>query len=210
MTQRERRIGLEGWTDAVSDANGYQMVVAGPGTGKTEFLVKRVEHIVTSEAARRDEVVVLSFSRRSASDLRNRIEGAVEVTGVPIDVTTFHSLALRLIETAGDGERLTPLTTPEQVGVVAEILAAERAEDWPITYRGILGTGAFAVEVADFLMRCSERLLTPDDLAERAKNRADWRGLPGLYRRYIQHLDELGRTDYGTLLVSASASRCKS
>jgi superfamily I DNA/RNA helicase/CRISPR/Cas system-associated exonuclease Cas4 (RecB family) len=58
--------------------------------------------------------------------------------------------------------------------------------------------------VADFLMRCSERLLSPEDLDERAAARADWRGLPGFFRRYRDHLAETGRTDYATLLVSAT------
>lgn len=122
---------------------------------------------------------------------------------MPLDTTTFHSLALRLLETASQGGPPTPLTTPEQVSVVAEILEDEDPVDWPITYRGILSTPAFAAEAADFVMRCSERLLSPDDLAVRAAERADWRGLPGLYRRYLDRLREIDRTDYGVLLVSA-------
>ena len=179
------------------------MVVAGPGTGKTEFLVRRVEHIVANRLASRDQIVVLSFSRRASGDLRRRIEARLGATGVPIDVTTFHSLALRLVEAGADGKRPTPLTTPEQVRVVARTLAREDPEDWPVTYRGILETPPFATEVADFLMRCSERLLSPDDLSSRAAERSDWRGLPGLYRRYLDHLSEIDRTDYGVLLATA-------
>ncbi len=202
-TKREKRIGPDEWSQAIADTDGYQMVVAGPGTGKTEFLVRRVSHLVASGLARRDEIVVLCFSRRASADLARRIEDSIGATGIPVDTTTFHSLALRLIEAATDGERLVPLTTPEQVGVVSEILAAEDPAPWPITYRGILGTPAFAAEVADFLMRCSERLLTPDELETRARSRSDWSGIPGLYRRYLAHLTESGRTDYGTLLTTA-------
>ena len=202
-TKRETRIGPDEWARAIAETGGYQMVVAGPGTGKTEFLVRRVAHLVSTGLARRDEIVVLCFSRRASASLARRIEDSIGATGVPVDTTTFHSLALRLIEAATDGDRLVPLTTPEQVGVVADILAAEDPTAWPITYRGILGTPAFAAEVADFLMRCSERLLTPDDLEARARSRSDWRGLPGLFRRYLAHLITTGRTDYGTLLTTA-------
>lgn len=204
MAASETRVSPEEWPRALEEPDGYQMVVAGPGTGKTEFLVRRLDHILTTELARRDEVIVLSFSRRASGDLRRRIEETVGVTGVPIDTTTFHSLALRLLETAGEGDRPTPLTTPEQVHLVAGILATEDPEDWPLTYRGIIRTPAFAAEVADFLMRCSERLLSPDDLAARARERADWRGLPGLYSRYLAALEDSGRTDYGVLLASAA------
>lgn len=199
----ENRIGPADWPAAVADADGYQLVVAGPGTGKTEFLVRRVEHIVSSELAGRNEVVVLCFSRRAAGDLRRRIEGSIGATGVPIDTTTFHSLALRLIEAVGGGDAPTVLTTPEQVGLVSEMLAEEDPANWPALYRGILTTSAFASEVGDFLMRCSERLLDPEDLAALAAERADWRGLPGLFRRYLDRLANTNKTDYGVLLSAA-------
>jgi superfamily I DNA/RNA helicase/RecB family exonuclease len=197
------RLRPEDWPDAIAETGGRQIVVAGPGTGKTEFLVRRVAHLLESGLARPEEIVVLSFSRRASARLEKRIDEARGAAGVPVDVGTFHSLALRLIEAATSGDRPVPLTTPEQVGLVRAILSAEDPGDWPLIYRGILDTQAFSAEVADFLLRCSERLLTPDDLAERARERADWRGLPGLHSRYLHRLSELGRTDYGVLLSQA-------
>ena len=186
----------------MANPHGAQSIVAGPGTGKTEFLVERVAHIVDSGLARRDQISFLTFSRRSAGDIRRRVSAVLGSSGAPIDASTFHSLALRLLE-AGTGVRPVPLTAPEQVGVVAGLLADENPDAWPSTYRGILGTRMFAAEIADFLTRCSERLLSPSDLEERALQRADWKGIPALFSRYRQALDDLGRTDYGTLLVSA-------
>jgi superfamily I DNA/RNA helicase/RecB family exonuclease len=197
------RLTPDDWPDALDDAEGRQIIVAGPGTGKTEFLIRRVARILESGRARPSEVVVLSFSRRASASLKGRIEEAVGVTGVPVDVTTFHSLAIRLIEAVTGGQRPIPLTTPEQVGLVGQILRQEDPSDWPLTYRGILDSHAFSAEVADFLLRCSERLLSPEDLAERSRDRPDWRGLPGLYSRYLATLDDIGRTDYGVLLSRA-------
>lgn len=177
--------------------------MAGPGTGKTEFLIRRVARIVETGRARSSEIVVLSFSRRASASLKRRIEEAVGTTGIPIDVTTFHSLAIRLVEAVTGGQRPLPLTTPEQVGLVRQILRSEDPSAWPLIYQGILDSHAFSAEVADFLLRCSERLLSPEDLAERARERADWKGLPGLYSRYLATLEEIGRTDYGVLLSRA-------
>jgi len=125
VDEREIRVAPEDWQPAIESTKGHQIVVAGPGTGKTEFLVRRVGHLVESGKAARSELVVLCFSRRAAADLRVRIEDIVGATGVPIDVTTFHSLALRLLETAADGTRPVPLTTPEQIAVVADLLETE-------------------------------------------------------------------------------------
>ncbi len=199
---RETRIGLDGWPAAISRTDGYQIVVAGPGTGKSEFLVRRIAHILET-GGRPAEVVLLCFSRRAAATLRRRVSATPG--GSAVDVTTFHSLALRLLEGNRDRPPPSPLTTPEQIAFVAGVLAEEDPASWPLTYRGILGTTAFAAEVADFLMRCSERLLTPEDLAALAETRADWRGLAGLYRRYLGRLDSAGRTDYGVLLATTVA-----
>ena len=124
----ETRVGPEHWSQAIADTDGHQIVVAGPGTGKTEFLVRRVGHLIAELDVPRDQVVVLCFSRRASADIGRRIESRIGATGIPIDTTTFHSLALRLIEAVSDGERPTPLTTPEQVGVVAGILGTERSK----------------------------------------------------------------------------------
>ncbi len=197
------RLDLDDWPDALADTDGRQIIVAGPGTGKTEFLVRRVGEIIQSGRAEPAQVVVVSFSRRATARLGAKIEEVVGASSVPVDVTTFHSLALRLVETVSGGERPLPLTTPEQVALVRATLAEEDPGDWPVIYRPILDSQPFATEVADFLLRCSERLLTPDDLADRARERADWSGLPGLFRRYLDRLAALGRTDYGVLLERA-------
>ncbi|MGH8948364.1 MAG: UvrD-helicase domain-containing protein, partial [Acidimicrobiia bacterium] len=185
----EIRLEPEDWSPALADADGPQIIVAGPGTGKTEFLVRRVCALIESGRARRDQIALLTFSRRAAGDIRRRVDAALSGGGMPIGASTFHSLALRLLEAASESDRPIPLTTPEQIGLVGELLRTEDPEQWPILYRGILGTPAFAGEVADFLMRCSERMLSPQDLEARATERADWRGIPGLFRRYRETLE---------------------
>jgi superfamily I DNA/RNA helicase/RecB family exonuclease len=204
VTVRETRIGTADWPAAIPRSDGYQMVVAGPGTGKTEFLVLRVAHILETGKALPSEMAVLCFSRRAAATLKERVVEAAGNRGSAVDVATFHSLALRLTERITGSPGLSPLTTPEQVALVADVLADEDPGDWPPPHRGILTTPVFAGEVADFLMRCSERLLDPVDLEAMARRRADWRGLPGLYGKYLDRLRSSGRTDYGVLLADTA------
>lgn len=200
---REFRVAPDDWGRWIEETDGHQMVVAGPGTGKTEFLIRRVAHLVESGKAHRNEVAVLAFSRRAAADIRRRVDERLGGSGMPIESATFHSLALRILEHSS-GARPIPLTAPEQAALVQRLLGEEEPSSWPVTYRGILHTPAFAIEIADFLMRCSERLLSPDDLSTLAAARADWRGIPGLFARYRSTLADSGRTDYGMLLVSAA------
>ncbi len=204
----EWRVSPQEWDEAVAAAFGPQLVVAGPGAGKTEFLVRRAVHLVDREGLRPDELLLLSFSRRSASDLRSRVEGRLARSFASLSASTFHSLAYRLLEmhapaALGWQQMPTLLTSPEHVSLVAELLRAEDPEQWSPRYRDMLATRTFAEEVRDFLLRCQEQLLGPADLA--ARHRADWRGLPGFYTRYQEALRARGRIDYGTLQAEAVA-----
>jgi superfamily I DNA/RNA helicase/RecB family exonuclease len=202
----EVHIEPDEWDAAIAEPDGPQLVVGGPGSGKTEFLVRRAQHLVDTGVSP-DEILLLSFSRRGAGDLRRRVEDRLDrsLTGIP--AFTFHSLALRIIEAHGaHGDWTTaptPLTGPEQVSLVAAVLAGEDPDDWPLPYRRLLPTRSFATEVTDFCLRAAERLIGPDDIE--AMGRADWRGIPGFMRRYHRALVARGRIDYGTLQAEAVA-----
>ncbi|MFO7547401.1 MAG: ATP-dependent DNA helicase [Acidimicrobiia bacterium] len=203
----EHRVDPTDWPAAVADIAGPQLVVAGPGAGKTEFLVRRAAHLLNSDAARAAELVVLTFSRRAADRLRRRILDAVGGSPDPLEVSTFHSFAFRMMEARlaarGAGAMPSLLTGPEQVALVGTLLHDEDPSGWPLPSRGLLGTSTFAEEVADFLLRCRERLIGPERLEDMAFDRPDWRALPGFFRRYEERLRREHRIDYGGLLATA-------
>ncbi|OFW67350.1 MAG: hypothetical protein A2Z12_06505 [Actinobacteria bacterium RBG_16_68_21] len=192
------------WDPVVADASGPQLVVAGPGAGKTEFLVRRARALIAGGVPP-ESILLLSFSRRGAADLRARVADGLRRSFTVIPALTFHSLAIRVVEAhgaAGDWPTMpTLLTGPEHVALVAELLAAEDPGDWPLPFRPLLQHRSFADEVADFGLRAAERLIGPDEI--RRFGRADWRALPGFFERYRAALVARGRIDYGSLQVEA-------
>mgnify|MGYP001811837325 CR=1 FL=1 len=130
----EIRLSPNGWAEALATIAGPQIVVGGPGTGKTEFLVRRAANLLATTGVATSSLLILSFGRRGVADLRDRIRSSVGSVG-DLDVATFHSYAMRLIEAHGSslGWRGTPqvLTGPEQLALVAELLAVppETARD---------------------------------------------------------------------------------
>lgn len=206
-TTPEIRIGPDGWDDAIAATDGPQLVVAGPGAGKTEFLVRRALHLIDG-GVHPEQILVLSFSRRGAADLRTRIGAGLGRSITTVPASTFHSLAFRLLEAHGidgSGPGAVPalLTGPEQVAVVADLLGSEDPGAWPVLYRGLLGTAGFADEVADFVLRCREHLIDPAALAAKAADRPQWRALPAFLERYQAELRRRARIDYGSLQAEA-------
>jgi superfamily I DNA/RNA helicase/RecB family exonuclease len=198
-----QRIGPEDWPQAIARTQGPQMVVSGPGAGKTEFLVRRALHLI-EQGVRPESLLLLSFSRRSASDLRRRISDGIAGSFTEVSSSTFHGLAARLLEAYGPGVLgLTKvpalLTAPEHVDLVRRLLATEDPGRWPVAHRGMLGSATFAADVAEFLQRCRELLIDAPTLATRVEDRQQWRGLDAFLTRYDAQLLEEGRIDYGTL-----------
>lgn len=71
------------------------LVIAGPGSGKTRVLAARFSRLV-QDGARPERVLAVTFTNRAAREMRARVSGSVP--GVPIEnITTFHSLGLRLL-----------------------------------------------------------------------------------------------------------------
>jgi DNA helicase II / ATP-dependent DNA helicase PcrA len=86
---------------------GPLLIVAGPGTGKTRTLTHRIAHLVTAEAVPAEHCLAITFTRRAAEELRERLSGLLgAVPGVP--VTTFHALGLRILREQAERAGLTP------------------------------------------------------------------------------------------------------
>ena len=141
----DTRLDPDDWPDAVAETDGPQLVVAGPGAGKTEFLVRRAAHLL--EGGRpAHSIRILTFSRRGASELSHRLRRRLPADTAPAPASTFHSLAARVLETHGPtafgwDEPPALLTGPEQVSLVGELLADEDPLRWPGGFRGLPGCG---------------------------------------------------------------------
>lgn len=94
-------------------------VVAGPGTGKTFVISRRVARLLKS-GERAVRIFALTFSRHAAAEMRERINEA-HPAGWRIRVSTFHSFALRIM-------RLSPLNFGLRPGFT--ILDEEDAISW--------------------------------------------------------------------------------
>ncbi|WP_201294879.1 MULTISPECIES: ATP-dependent DNA helicase [unclassified Nocardiopsis] len=181
----------------VDHEGGPLLVLAGPGTGKTTTIVEAVVDRVDRRGVDPSRVLVLTFSRKAAQELRERITARLRRTTREPLALTFHSYAYALIrrefQRMGD---LPPrlLSGPEQLMEVRELLTGESRDggaDWPERLRPALETRGFAEELRDFLMRAQERGMGPEDLERlgRERDRDDWVAAAGFLDRYTGRFD---------------------
>ncbi|MGC4111175.1 MAG: ATP-dependent DNA helicase [Nocardioides sp.] len=155
----------------VDHESGPLLVLAGPGTGKTTTLVESVADRIERRGVHPDAVLGLTFSRKAAEHLRDRVAARVGRTMSGSTCATFHSFAYGLIRqwTPRElyDEPLRLLSAPEQDVVLQQILTRE-AESivWPDALAGAIGTRGFAGEVAQVLARAQEKGLGWESLRE--------------------------------------------
>jgi len=90
-------------SDNVHELPGPVLVLAGPGTGKTQRLAKRIKYLVEAHHAQPDEITVVTFTAAAAQNMRNRLSDGskpdlyVPHPSQPKLICTLHSLAHRVI-----------------------------------------------------------------------------------------------------------------
>lgn len=84
--------------EAVDTLDGPVMVVAGPGTGKTQVLALRIAHILEKTDTEPSGILCLTFTRSGVSAMRSRLESYIGETARDVTITTFHSFAITLVE----------------------------------------------------------------------------------------------------------------
>ncbi|ALC20999.1 ATP-dependent helicase [Streptomyces pristinaespiralis] len=194
----------------VDHGDGPLLVLAGPGTGKTTTLV---EAVAARIAAGTDpsRILVLTFSRKAAVELRDRMALRLGGARGP-QATTFHSYCYALVRAHQDAdlfaEPLRLLSGPEQDVTVRELLAGQiglPGVRWPDELRACLTTRGFADEVRAVLARSRELGLGPDSLARFAARtgRPDWGAAASFLAEYLDVLDLQGVLDYAELVHRA-------
>lgn len=79
---------------------GSQLVLAGPGSGKTKVIVHRVAWLLRECMVLPEDIMVLSYNRSAAVEIRKRLWGLIGADAAGVTVQTLHSLAMRLTGTS--------------------------------------------------------------------------------------------------------------
>jgi superfamily I DNA/RNA helicase/RecB family exonuclease len=196
----------------VDHPGGPLLVLAGPGTGKTTTLVEAVVDRIDRRGAAPDSVLALTFSRKAAEQLRDRVTARLGRTTATTLCATFHSFAYGLVRQFSPPHLydapLRLLSAPEQDVVLRDLLHdTPEAVRWPESLRRAMGTRGFADEVRTVLSRAREKGLDGPGL----RRLGEQHDVPefvaaGLFLdAYLENLDLQSATDYGDLIRRAVA-----
>ncbi|HSV96578.1 MAG TPA: ATP-dependent helicase [Spirochaetota bacterium] len=81
---------------------GVTLVIAGAGTGKTKTLIAKLTAIISRDKIPPENILVLTFSRKAAEEIRNRVQEEIGASALGLPAETFHSFSLSLLRSHSD------------------------------------------------------------------------------------------------------------
>ena len=211
--------------NAVTSEHVQIGVIAGPGTGKTHTLTRRIAWLVGRRGIRPDEVLAVTFTRRAAAEMGERIAVLLGSGGEAPVTTTFHGLAWRILREhtpQAFGSGTMKVATPEEItallqearGLSRQRAASEvsrlerlrrmegwhhdqRARDEVETYRALLRDRGW-VDFTDLILVCVELLEAHTEYAEALQQRFRW--------IFVDEFQDIDRSQYHLLRLLVPSS----
>ena len=113
---------------AVSHFNGPCLVLAGPGSGKTLTIAKRIEYLIKVYKVRPEEILVITFTKYAAQEMRKRFYQIMESDGFPVNFGTFHSVYYWILKWAYGLDHKSLLSDGEKYALLRQV-AGDQIED---------------------------------------------------------------------------------
>ena len=86
--------------NAIRHKDGPMMVLAGPGSGKTLVITKRVQYLIEQHHVPPSEILVITFTRAAAREMRERFGNLIDGRNVPVTFGTFHAVYFTVLKHA--------------------------------------------------------------------------------------------------------------
>jgi DNA helicase-2/ATP-dependent DNA helicase PcrA len=105
--------------------DGYNLILAGPGSGKTRVIIYRVAYLI-ARGVPADSILLVTFTRRAAREMINRLDTLIGSKASQVWAGTFHHIGNRLLrksaEVLGFGPNFTILDGEDQLDLVRQAM----------------------------------------------------------------------------------------
>lgn len=112
-------VGLDEFQEnAVKNPNNQILIVAGPGSGKTTVLTKRLAYMISEKNVPAEKCLAITFTRKAAQEMRERLSKLLKEKVAGLNIHTFHSLCFSILkenyETLGLAEDFRVISKEEK------------------------------------------------------------------------------------------------
>lgn len=180
----------EAQTQAIQHTDGPCLVLAGPGSGKTLTIVNRVKYLIEKQKVRPEEILVVTFTRFAAAEMKSRLCLVMGKRDLPVTVGTFHGIYYGILKWAYRMNQENILSETEKYQILRGVINKERME--------IFDEEDFIQDIAAEIGKVKNNRIPLEEFVSE-KCSAD--AFHNIYRNYEQHRKELKKIDFDDMLV---------
>ncbi|MFT7507042.1 MAG: DNA helicase-2/ATP-dependent DNA helicase PcrA [Acidimicrobiales bacterium] len=152
--------------ESVDTIEGPVMVIAGPGTGKTQILTLRIANILLKTDVAPESILALTFTESGAKAMRERLRRYIGSRAYQVPIYTFHGFAQKLIKDYPDAYQRViggrPASDLEKITLIESIL-----EGGEVKLLRPMGAPAYYVShILRMFGQMKQEYVTPDDFAK--------------------------------------------
>lgn len=192
-SRKERGIFDEGRETAIHHVHGPLEILAGHGTGKTTILLERYAHLVRERLAWPYEVLLLTFTRHAAIELRERLQLLLGEDVNDLPIYTLHAFARLILANTSDRRQPLRIYDPNRAfQILKQAMRDVRLPEtvWPAPF------------VADLIADAKERGVRPEEFVTVSDSPAQ-QAVARAYARYQELLAQAHAVDFADLLMTA-------
>ena len=180
----------EAQTQAIQHTDGPCLVLAGPGSGKTLTIVNRVKYLIEKQKVRPEEILVVTFTRFAAAEMKSRLCLVMGKRDLPVTVGTFHGIYYGILKWAYRMNQENILSETDKYQILRGVINKERME--------IFDEEDFIQDIAAEIGKVKNNRIPLEEFVSE-KCSAD--AFRNIYRNYEQHRKELKKIDFDDMLV---------
>lgn len=109
---------------AVLHREGPMLVLAGPGSGKTTVITRRIENLIKNKSASPSEILVITFTKAAAGEMKERFLRLMPQEGRRVTFGTFHAVFFMILKYAYHFEASSILREEEKVQLMREMITS--------------------------------------------------------------------------------------
>lgn len=152
---------------AVRQIDGPVLVIAGPGTGKTQLISTRVGYILKNTDTPAEAILLLTFTEAGVQAMRERLSRLIGGSAYDVHLNTYHAFGGEIFRRYPDYFEGQSLTLLEELGadsLLRDIIAKLSYSD-PLKF-----ADNYVSDLKSFISECKRALLSPDDIEDIAKS----------------------------------------
>ena len=180
----------EAQAQAIQHTDGPCLVLAGPGSGKTLTIVNRVKYLIEKQKVRPEEILVVTFTRFAAAEMKSRLCLGMGKRDLPVTVGTFHGIYYGILKWAYRMNQENILSETEKYQILRGVINKERME--------IFDEEDFIQDIVAEIGKVKNNRIPLEEFVSEKCSADVFRNI---YRNYERHRKELKKIDFDDMLV---------